>query len=104
MIGTTGATIVILIYLLVTCVLGIGAGGLTCLVLRRSWNLSQALIDAVLVVVVAVATAYVVDAIDTPRGVWESRNGLILAIAISSVVARHFIRFIHHARQQHHSH
>jgi hypothetical protein len=94
MIGTTGATIVIVFYVLVTCVLGIGAGGLTCLVLRQSWNVRQALIDAVLVVGVTVVTAYVVDAIDIPRGVWESRNGLILAVAVGSVVARHLIRFV----------
>ena len=94
MIGTTGATIVIVFYVLVACVLGIGAGGLTCLVLRRSWNVRRAFIDTVLVVGVTVATAYVVAAIDIPRGVWESRNGLILAIAIGSVVARHFIRFM----------
>jgi hypothetical protein len=46
------------------------------------------------VVGVTFATAYVIDAIDIPRGVWESRNGLILAIAIGSVVARHLIRFM----------
>lgn len=103
MIGTTGATIVIVIKILFACVLGIGTGGLTCLVLRRSWNVRQALIDAVLAMVVAFITAYVVVGIDIHRGVWRSRDALILSITIGSVVARHFIRFILHARQQHHS-
>jgi hypothetical protein len=93
MIGTVGATILISIGLLFTCVLGIGAGGLMCLALRRSWTLKEALIDAVLTAVVTVATAYVVAAIDIPHGVWEPRNGLILTIAIGSVVVRHLIRF-----------
>jgi hypothetical protein len=92
MIGTTGATIVILVKVLVACVLGIGAGGFTCLALRLSWRPKEALIDAVLTTVVTVATAYVVAAIDIPRGVWESRDGLILAIAVGSVVVRHFVR------------
>jgi hypothetical protein len=94
MIGTTGATIVILIKILVACVLGIGAGCITRFALRRSWSLKEAFIDAVLVVVVAVTAAYVVDAIDISRGVWESRDGLILAIVIGSVIGRHLIRVI----------
>jgi phage baseplate assembly protein W len=59
------------------------------LVLRRSWGLKEALIDAVIAAVVA---AYVVSAIESARGVWESRVALILAIAVASVVVRHLIR------------
>ena len=103
MIGTTGATIVIVIKALFACVLGVGVGGLTCLALRRIWNFKQALIDAVLTVFVAVATACVVDAIDTPRDIWKPRTGLILAIALGSVVARHFIRFLLRPQHQQHS-
>lgn len=84
----------ILVKVIVACVLGIGTGGITCFALRRSWSLREAFIDAVLVVVVVFATAYLVDAIDIPRGVWKSRDVLILTIAICSIVARYFIRFV----------
>jgi hypothetical protein len=92
MIGTTGATVLFLISILFASVLGIGAGGLTCLVLHRSWGLKAALIDAVLAAVVAVTAAYAVAAIESTRGVWESRVTLILAIAVASVVVRHLLR------------
>jgi uncharacterized membrane protein len=92
MIGTTGATIVIVVKLLFACVLGMGAGGLTCLVLRLHWSLLHSLIDFVLTAVAAIATAYVVFLIDTPRNIWEPRDGLILAIAVGGVVLRHSIR------------
>ncbi len=92
MIGTTGANIVIIFYLLVACVLGIGAGGLTCFALRRSWNLKQAVVDAALALLVAVVTAYVVAEADIARGVREPSWALIITIAIASIVTRHFIR------------
>ena len=92
MIGTTGATVLFSINVLFASVLGIGAGWLTCMALRRSWGLKEALIDAVLAAVVAVVAAYVVAAIESARGVWESRVALILAIAVASVVVRHLIR------------
>lgn len=92
MIGTTGATVLFLINVLVACVLGLGAGGLMCLALRRSWGLKEALIDAVLAAVVAVTAAYLIAAIESARGVWESRVALILSIAVASVVVRHLIR------------
>jgi hypothetical protein len=91
MIGATGATVLFLINVLFASVLGICAGGLLCLVLRRHWGLKGALIDAALAAVVAVVAAYVVAAIESARGVWESRVTLILAIAVASVVLRHLI-------------
>jgi len=92
MIGTTGATVLFLINVLLAGVLGVAAGGLTCLAIRRSWGLKGALIDAVLAAVVSVAAAYVIAAIESARGVGESRIALILAIAVASVVVRHLIR------------
>jgi phage baseplate assembly protein W len=92
MIGTTGATVLFLINVLFASLLGIGAGGLACLVLRRPWGIKVALIDAVLAAVVAVVAAYVVAAIENARGIWESRVTLILVIAVASVVVRHLIR------------
>jgi len=92
MIGTTGAFVLFSINVLFAALLGMGAGGLTCLALRRYWGLKEALIDAVLAAVVAAVAAYVVAAIESARGVWESRVLLILGIAIASVVVRQLIR------------
>ena len=92
MIGTSGATVLLLANIVFASVLGIGAGGLTCLVLRQPWGLKAAVIDAVLAAVVAVIAAYVVSAIEIARGVWESRVALVLAIAAGSIVLRHLLR------------
>lgn len=92
MIGTTGATVLFSINVLLAGVLGIGAGRLACLALRRHWGLKEALIDVVLAAVVAAAAAYVVAAIESARGVWESSVALILAIAVAGVVVRHLFR------------
>lgn len=93
MVPTSAATVMFLVNVLFASALGIGAGGLTCLVLRRPWGVKAALIDAVLAAVVAVIAAYVVSAIDNARGVWESRVALVLVIGVGSVVVRHVIRF-----------
>jgi hypothetical protein len=92
MIGTTSATVLFLLNVLFASVLGVGAGGITCLVLRRPWGVKDFLIDAALAAVVAVIAAYVVSAVEATRGIWESRVALILAIAVASVVVRHLIR------------
>lgn len=92
MIGTTGATVLFVFNVLFASVLGIGAGGLICSVLRRPWGIKTVLLDAALAAAVAVVAAYVVAAIDTARGVWESHVMLILIIAFASVVARHLLR------------
>jgi len=92
MIGTGGATVLFVVNLLFASVLGVGAGGLTCFVLRRPWGFKAAVIDAVLAAVIAFIAAYVVSAIEVGRGVWESRVTLVLAIAAASVVLRHVVR------------
>ena len=92
MVGTTGAIVLVTINGLLASLLGIGAGGLTCLLLRQSWSLKQCLVDAVIAAAMAFAAAYVVSAIDSARGIWESRVALILAIAVASVVVRHLVR------------
>jgi hypothetical protein len=92
MIGTSGATVLFVVNVLFASVLGVGAGGLTCFLLRRPWGFKDALIDAVLAAVVAIVAAYLVSAIENARGVWESRVALILAIAAASIVIRHLMR------------
>lgn len=92
MIGTTIAAVLFSINVLFAALLGIAAGGLTSLALRRSWGLKEVLIDALLAAVVSVAAAYLVAAIESARGVWESHVALILTIAVASVIVRQFIR------------
>lgn len=92
MIGTTGATMLFIINIVFAGVLGIGAGGLTCLVLRQPWGLKAALLDALLAASVALVAAYVLAAIEAARGVWGSLVGLVLAIAAASVVVMHLMR------------
>jgi hypothetical protein len=92
MIGTTGATMLFIINIVFAGVLGIGAGGLACLVLRQPWGVREALLDAILAAGVALIAAYVLAAMEASRGVWGSLVGLVLAIAAASVVARHLIR------------
>ena len=91
MIGTTGATVLALINILIAGVLGIGASGFTCLALRRPWGLRPALIDAVLAAGIAVTAAYVFAATESARGAWGSGVTLVLAIAVASVVVRHLL-------------
>ena len=92
MIGTDGAAILVLVHLIFASVLGIAAGGLTSLVLRRHWGMKVAVIDGVLGLVVAVISAYVVSAIDTAHGALQSRVTLILTLAVVSVVLWHLLR------------
>lgn len=92
MIGTTGATVLFIVNVLFASVLGIAAGGFTCLVLHRPWGLRPALIDATLAAVVAVIAAYVVGAVESTNHVWGSHVTLISAIGAASVVIRHLMR------------
>jgi hypothetical protein len=93
-IGTSGATVLFVVNLLFAGVLGVGAGRLTCSVLRRTWDLKMIVMDAVLAVVIAVIATYLVSTLDTARGIWESRVTLVLAIAAASVVLRHTARLL----------
>ena len=92
MIGTTSGAVLLIVNLVLAAVLGVGAGGLTRLVLRRTWGLNSALLDGALAAIVAVIAAYAVSAIDNARGVLESRVGLVLAIAAASVVVVDLMR------------
>lgn len=97
MVGTKGAAVLFAVNILFASILGIGVGGLTCLMLRRHWALKTALIDAGLAGVIAIIAAYVVSAVDAHRGIWESRITLVLAIAVISVIGRHILRPLHHS-------
>jgi len=92
MIGTTGATILAVILLLLAAALGIGGGGLACLVLRQPWHARVAVIDAAVAATVAFIAGNLVAAIEMARHNYESRVTLILAIAVGGVLVRHIVR------------
>src|SRR3954454_2994045 len=91
MIGTTGATILFVINLLFASVLGIAAGGVSCLVLHRPWGIKPAFMDATLAAVVAVIAAYVIGAIESASHVWGSHVTLILVLGAATVVVKHLM-------------
>ncbi len=92
MIPADAASLMYSLYALFAGALGVVAGGLICLLIRRRWGMKIALIDAAVAVAVAIIAAIAVSAIDDSRGVLEDRTALILAIAVAGVVVRHLIR------------
>jgi hypothetical protein len=92
MIGTTGAAVLVLINLLLAGALGMVAGGLTSLALRRPWGIKAALMDAVLAAFVAIVALFIFASVDAARHAWTSRVTVILAIATASVVIEHLLR------------
>jgi len=91
MMGARGADVLMVVYFVAASVLGIGAGGLACLVLRRPWGLKVALIDAVFAAVAGIIAAYVMFVIAEARGVWEFPLGLVFLIAAGVAVLRHVV-------------
>ena len=92
MIGTTGATVLFLINMLIAGAVGMGVGRLACLALHQPWGGRAALTDAALSAAIAVAAAYVFGIVDSARHVWNSRVMLILAVAAGSVVVKYLFR------------
>jgi len=89
MIGTVNAEVIALVYLVFAGVLGIGAGGLTCLVLRRRWSIHIAFVDGVFAFVVAFISA---EALPTRvADMWTPVVNPFQAIGAISVVARHLV-------------
>lgn len=92
MLTSGGATVIALVTLIVSCVVGGIAGLLTCLACRLQWNLKVAAWDVVLVAVVSITSAYSYSAIAIARGQMDSGVKWILLTAAVSVVVRHLIR------------
>lgn len=89
MIETIGNVVFSLVF---TSILGIGAGGIMCLALRKQWSFKEALIDAALATVIGFVATFLILSIDT-SGEWESIVILVLAIPVGSVVVRHLLQF-----------
>jgi hypothetical protein len=92
MLSSSGATIIALVTLVVSCVVGGIVGFLTCLVCRLPWNFKVAAWDVLLVAVVSIASAYAYSALAIARGQMDSGVKWILLTAAASVVVRHLIR------------
>lgn len=83
---------VLTVFVLPAAVLGVVAGGLTCLMLRRHWGIKTTVIDAVVASVTMVVSIYVLSAIYDALGT-HSTSDLPVALTIStfSVVAKHLV-------------
>ena len=92
MIGIKGAAILVIVNLILASLLGLGAGGITSLVVRRRWGLKTALVDAALAAGVAVLAAFAILSIDSARGIVVSRVWLTFAISVVSVILKHLVR------------
>lgn len=94
MIGTIGGAVLAVISLLLAAVFGIGAGGLSSLGLRQPWNHKVALQDGLLAGLVGIVTAYLIGRLEASEGTWGTNVVLwVFAIALSSVVLKHLLRF-----------
>ena len=73
----------------------IGAGGLTCFLLRQPWGFKQAFLDAVLGNIVALAAVYGASLVQQAHGASDTTQpvALIFILALAGVAARHIIRF-----------
>lgn len=97
MIGTTGATVIFLVNILVASALGLGAGRFASLALHQPWGGRTALTDAALSAATAVAAAFVFGVMDSTHHVWNSRVVPILAIAAAMVVVKYLLRLALHS-------
>lgn len=88
MIGTSGATVLVIINVVFASLLGMGAGALTRLVLRRSSRVKGVVLDAAIAAITALVAAYVLATMEAARGTWGSVVGPVSAIAAASAVLR----------------
>ncbi len=91
MIGTTGATVLIIGLLIVSAVLGIVTGGIASLVLRQRWRLWTVLVDGGLGAIVWFIVAYVSGEVDLDYG-WMLPYWLTFASAALAVIVVHMVR------------
>jgi hypothetical protein len=92
MVGTTGSAVLVIASILFASLLGLGAGGLICLVLRQPWGFKAAAIDGGVAAVVLLVGAFVEAEVEAARGIWDSHETLILFIAVGSAAGRELLR------------
>ncbi len=81
-----------LLSLLIASALGVAAGGILSVLLRRPWGSDVALIDAVVGLGCAVAIAYGVMVLDRYGTAPYSPADVVLPVALGCVVVRHLLR------------
>jgi hypothetical protein len=89
MMASAQATWLAFLYVLFAGLLGIGAGGASCLLMRRGWTVRTAIADGFLAAIVCFVVAYVWGKIASSKGVWDIPISLIFGIATASVPLRH---------------
>jgi hypothetical protein len=92
MLTSGAATVIALISLLVSCLIGGIVGFVVCRVFSLSWNLKVAFFDVVLGAIGSIASAYGYSAIATARGQLDSGVKWIVLTAAGCVAVRHLIR------------
>lgn len=81
-----------LLSLLIACGLGVAAGGVASVLLRKPWDSEVALIDAAVGLGCAVAIAYGVTILNRYGTAPYSPGDVVLPVALGSVVVRHLLR------------
>lgn len=94
MLGTAGASIILIVNLAIAGMLGVAAGSLLSGILGQHWTLRAVGIDAVLAIVTAIAAAFILTYLVLPRDVWVSIVMPVWSIAVLSVVFRHLLLLI----------
>lgn len=95
------ATVIALVTLTVSFLIGILVGGVMCFLLRLSWGVKTITLDALIAAVLAVASAFAYSAIAVSRGKLNSGVLWIILTATTGVAIRHIVRAISHGRVAH---
>jgi hypothetical protein len=101
MIGTAGATILMLVGMLLAGVLGVVVGGTACFVLKLHWEMGWAALDAWLAVLGAAIAAWAIPVIEIAKYdtlLWKSDVWLVFTVAATTVLAEHLLRLVHQRR------
>ncbi len=88
MIGTTGATWLMFLFLAFVGVVGMLVGMIMSLTARRRWTGQEAWTDAAVSVIATVVFGYIIYKVETAHGNWEPHNGLIIVLASGMVVLK----------------
>lgn len=92
MLGTQAATVIALINLVASGVIGVAAGFIACLMFRLPWNIKVAALDAIFAFASSIASAFAYAAIAIALGYSDSVVKWVFLTASASVVLRHLVR------------
>ncbi len=92
MLGTVGASWLLVLSLLAVAVVAVGIGFVASVFLRKPWGAGGALADALIGPFAATAAGYIIYYVEAAPGIWEPQNVLVLLIASAAVILRHLVR------------